>query len=63
VRLYVPLTPEQLHALRQVAASELRHPSSQAAILVSEGLRRSGALDLSSPDDTLPERTAANESS
>jgi len=43
-KVYVPLTPAVLDALREQAIAEQRAPVGQAAVLISNGLKAAGYL-------------------
>ena len=51
--LYVPLRPDELARLKEVAQEQRRRPQDQAAVLLA------AALGVSSPAAVRPEQTAA----
>jgi hypothetical protein len=57
--LYVPLPEPARAALYELAEREWRHPKDQAAMLLTDALRRSGAL----VDDDQPPASAIERAS
>lgn len=57
-KVYVPLAPDVLDALRAQAADEQRPPVGQAAVLITAGLKAAGYLSR----DWRPRRSTADES-
>jgi len=44
IRMYVPVTPQTLDALRILARRDMRHPKDMASVLLVRTLREMGAL-------------------
>lgn len=56
-KVYVPLLPDVLDALREQATAEHRPPVGQAALLITDGLKAAGYL----AKDWRPDRPEASQ--
>ncbi len=54
MRLFVPLTRDELDALRRLAEAERRQPQDQAAALIARGLADRGLPPALPPSPTEP---------